>query len=165
MSPFWKKKKKVCGSLHIHRATVQICCVLSKPVTEEKCRRGLPTVRHRPRGPNWERGVNPGHWAPHKQELPERAPDSRAGLDLGEDGYVCGWKSRVLLKGEPRRDNIQVLTKAMHAKPSALQCNPSSDSCAVKERSRAVQASGNVTGKQYSWTQKESCAGLRERHW
>lgn len=33
---------------------------------------------------------------------------------------VCGWKSRMLQKGEPRRDNIQVLTKAMHAEPSAL---------------------------------------------
>lgn len=71
-------------------------------------------------------------------------------LDLGEGGDVCGWKSRVLQKGEPRGDNIQVLTKAMHAEASALQCSPSSDSCAAKERSSAAQGSGNTVDKTLS---------------
>lgn len=79
-------------------------------------------------------------------------------LDLGEGGCVCAWKSRMPQKGAPRRDNIQVRTKAMHAEPAgAPQCSPSSDSCAVKERPGA--ALGMVRGKQYPGTQRSAARG------
>lgn len=93
--------------------------------------------------------MNSSRWAPHKQELPEREADSRAKLDLGEGGYVCGWKSRMLQKGEPRGDNIQVLTKAMHAEPRALQSSPSSHSCA-RSKGEMKNCPGKAEGKTVS---------------
>jgi hypothetical protein len=72
--------------------------------------------------------------------VPGKAIDGGRWLDPGEGG----WKSRVLQKGGTTSDNIQVLTKDMHAETNGLQCSPSSGSfCAEKERQRTMKTSVN----------------------
>lgn len=66
---------------------------------------------------------------------PQERPQTIGG-GLTGGGWMCTWmKFRVLQKGEPKSDNIQVLTKDMHAEWNSPQCSPSSDHfCTEEER-------------------------------